>query len=108
MTKPFHPCLRTLLPTMFTPANASSPFFISYLGYGLMAGRAKLIESLDAGSASHPCFTSGSDVGTYKYAGKDYPVKAGKSAEYETCTKVGTKALDLQAKCGAAQVRDDR
>jgi hypothetical protein len=87
------------------PHLTSHPAPTSYLGYGLMAGRAKVIESLDVGSDAHPCFASGSDAGTYAYAGKTYPVRAGKAAEYDKCAKVGAKALDLQAKCGQDQAR---
>ena len=76
----------------------------SYLGYGLMAGRAKVIEAFTGGSEGHPCFGAVYDVGPYKYAGQEYPVKAAKEAQFAACAKVGAESLDVKAKCGADQV----
>lgn len=81
----------------------------SYLGYGLMAGRAKLIEeaakaAAGAGAAAgHPCFPAGY-TGSYKYAGKDYAVAAAPKAEFGSCAKVGLSALQLEMECGAEKV----
>jgi hypothetical protein len=33
------------------------PLLHSYLGYGLMAGRAKVMDALQATQGAHPCFS---------------------------------------------------
>ncbi|GBF92834.1 apyrase-like [Raphidocelis subcapitata] len=48
-----------------------SVYVHSYLGYGLMAARAKVIES--NGGKGHPCFAKGSAL-KYSYADKEYSV----------------------------------
>jgi apyrase len=70
----------------------------SYLGYGLMAGRSKVIE---AGSKGAPCFPKGYSS-VYKYGGKDYPVE-GNLTEPKECGKASVKSLDQAASCGKAQ-----
>ncbi len=47
----------------------------SYLGYGLMAARARVIEAGKDAEKGHPCFGKGVKL-TYSYAGKDYQVGA--------------------------------
>lgn len=69
----------------------------SYLGFGLMAGRAAVIAQK---SDAHPCFSSGFS-NTYKYASKDYTVKAGTLGNFNDCQNVSLKALDLGKDCGA-------
>lgn len=78
----------------------------SYLSYGLMAGRAKL---LDAGGqaavdAGHVCFPDGA-AGKYTYAGKEYAYKASKDAAFEACAALGLNALNATKSCGFPQVR---
>mmetsp|Transcript_4525 Transcript_4525/g.7673 ORF Transcript_4525/g.7673 Transcript_4525/m.7673 type:complete len:453 (+) Transcript_4525:180-1538(+) len=74
----------------------------SYLGYGLMAARAKLVETHNG--TAHPCFLKGSDV-SYKYAGKDYAIKASAGAgQFKHCARVSDTMLDLLAACGVAPV----
>lgn len=46
----------------------------SYLGYGLMAARAKVIEA-GKDDPSHPCFAKGSSL-KYSYAGTQEDSKA--------------------------------
>ncbi|GLI70304.1 hypothetical protein VaNZ11_015254 [Volvox africanus] len=80
----------------------------SYLGYGLMAGRAKLIEASlsdnNAAGASE-CFASGAS-GTYSYAGKDYPyTPRGDKGDAGKCTYLGELALKANLTCGAEQLQ---
>jgi apyrase len=92
----------------------------SYLGYGLMAARAKVIEvggggggaggvaAGDGGQAqndeddeSHPCFARGT-VLTYSYAGKDYLVReVEEHGDFKRCAKAALKALEHDKDCGA-------
>ncbi|KAL6756481.1 nucleoside phosphatase GDA1/CD39 [Haematococcus lacustris] len=72
----------------------------SYLGYGLMAGRSKVMEQVNATQGSHPCFTKGGDT-VYKYAGKEFAIKANKS-HGQRCMNISTQALGVAAACGAA------
>ncbi|GFR43374.1 hypothetical protein Agub_g4446 [Astrephomene gubernaculifera] len=75
----------------------------SYLGYGLMAGRAKLIEAGTSGS--NGCFATGA-AGKYAYAGKDYSYKpAGDSADSKKCNTLGAAALQSNLTCGAEQIQ---
>ncbi|GFH11286.1 uncharacterized protein HaLaN_06761, partial [Haematococcus lacustris] len=71
-----------------------------YLGYGLMAGRSKVMEQVNATQGSHPCFTKGGDT-VYKYAGKEFAIKANKS-HGQRCMNISTQALGVAAACGAA------
>ncbi|GLC70971.1 hypothetical protein PLESTF_001056400 [Pleodorina starrii] len=80
----------------------------SYLGYGLMAGRAKLIEASQSGSngaGASECFSSGA-VGKYSYAGKDYPfAPRGDKGDAGKCSVLGGTALKAEEKCGAEQIQ---
>jgi len=91
----------------------------SYLGYGLMAARAKVIEAHGGGGgggaegvggaedaaadkSSHPCFARGTQL-TYSYAGKDYPVReVEEHGDFKRCAKAALKALEHEKDCGAA------
>lgn len=76
----------------------------SYLGYGLMAGRAQVISTGNSTSADdgHPCFMKGADI-TYTYGGKDFLIKAlAGPAEFKTCATTSTAAMNVAADCGAA------
>lgn len=75
----------------------------SYLGYGLMAGRAKVLEA-GAGAGEHACMAAGS-LTKYPYAGKDYPFTAAKVPVLAKCAETEFKALDVQKPCGVSQVR---
>lgn len=71
----------------------------SYLGYGLMAARAKMIDG-GKGAESHPCFHKGHE-GSYTYADKKYDVKALAAAgTFDGCTSVASLALELAKECG--------
>ncbi|KAG2502069.1 hypothetical protein HYH03_000562 [Edaphochlamys debaryana] len=72
----------------------------SYLGYGLMAGRAKLIDV--GAAAAKDCFPAGA-AGKYTYAGKEYVYEpAGTAGDFSKCSSVGTGALQANLTCGAA------
>lgn len=71
----------------------------SYLGYGLMAARAKVIESAPK-DAPH-CFPK-EHTGTYTYGGKTYEVtKVTEPGSFETCSKTAASAMASGQDCGA-------
>eukprot|EP00798_Chlamydomonas_sp_ICE-L_P015737 gene15739-21859_t len=80
----------------------------SYLGYGLMAARAKLIETgmakEKAEEDGHPCFSKNVKLG-YKYAGKEYNLTNDDDDEsdFKQCANIGNLALDQEATCGKPQ-----
>lgn len=79
-------------------------YVYSYLGYGLMAGRAAVLseEGLEAG---HPCVPTGHS-GNYTYGGKLMQMKAHKDGtSQDACEKVVLAALKHQAECGAPQLQ---
>ncbi|KAG2445302.1 hypothetical protein HYH02_008769 [Chlamydomonas schloesseri] len=69
----------------------------SYLGYGLMAGRAKLIDAGEKGKP-HSCIHEGA-AGKYAYAGKEYTF-AGGETDFEACAQIGGSALLANLTCG--------
>jgi apyrase len=86
----------------------------SYLGYGLMAARAKVIEAgLSSGKADggggdgaaqqprgHPCFHKGAAL-KYSYAGKQYEVaEVAEAGDFARCAKAALKALEHGRDCG--------
>jgi len=73
----------------------------SYLGYGLMAARAKVIDT-SKDESGHPCFAPGYN-GTYKYAGADHKVTAAARSDFVSCSTVGVAALEMGKDCGAAK-----
>lgn len=79
-------------------------YVYSYLGYGLMAGRAAVLseEGVEDG---HPCVPAGHS-GTYEYAGSTMSMKPTKDGSSpETCSKVVLSALKHQAECGMPQLQ---
>ncbi|EFJ53213.1 hypothetical protein VOLCADRAFT_78871 [Volvox carteri f. nagariensis] len=80
----------------------------SYLGYGLMAGRAKLIEasqSSDNAAGASECFASGAS-GAYSYAGKEYSyAPRGGKGDAGKCSYLGEVALQANLTCGAEQIQ---
>lgn len=52
--------------------HASAPLSCSYLGYGLMAGRAAVLS--EEAEEGHPCVPTGHS-GTFEYAGKTMQMK---------------------------------
>ncbi|GBF96232.1 hypothetical protein Rsub_08777 [Raphidocelis subcapitata] len=100
----------------------------SYLGFGLMAARAKVIESglnsssngssgnsgssggnsssggsgnsTGSGGVSHPCFARGTRL-SYSYAGRDYKVdEVIDAGDFKRCAEAALKALDHDRDCG--------
>ncbi|KAF8062083.1 APY2 [Scenedesmus sp. PABB004] len=75
----------------------------SYLGYGLMAARAKVIQAAGAGGGSHPCFAKGSGL-KYSYGGAEYAVgEVSDAGDFARCAAVALKALDHDKDCGGPQ-----
>ncbi|WIA38219.1 hypothetical protein OEZ86_001563 [Tetradesmus obliquus] len=71
----------------------------SYLGYGLMAARAKVIEA-GRDDPSHPCFAKGSSL-KYSYAGKEYSIgETIEAGDFKRCAAMALKALDHDKDCG--------
>ncbi|CAG9466246.1 unnamed protein product [Pedinophyceae sp. YPF-701] len=72
----------------------------SYLGYGLMAGRAGVLAVSDK-AAGHPCMPHG-PIPEYEYAGETYdvaPATDGPSAE--ACSKAAVQSLKVGETCEA-------
>lgn len=75
----------------------------SYLGYGLMAARAKVIsEANGTFPDGHPCFHK-DFKGVYKYANKEYPILSSTNGVggFRECAEVAVDALDEELPCGA-------
>lgn len=74
----------------------------SYLGYGLMAGRAKVIQA--HADHSHPCFSKGAAL-SYTYGGKEYSVgEVVEAGDFKRCAAVTLKALEHDKDCGQPKV----
>jgi len=73
----------------------------SYLGYGLMAGRAAVLQqaSLNASSTGHPCLSS---AVTYAYGGASFDGKPSAAASADACIAVATAALNGDKACSPA------
>lgn len=83
--------------TAFAPA-------CSYLGFGLMAGRAAVL-AWEETRAANPCIPN-DQKGSYEYAGVTYQLAGQASgASFEACSKVVNLVLKLEADCGAPKVR---
>ncbi|KAI8471404.1 MAG: nucleoside phosphatase GDA1/CD39 [Monoraphidium minutum] len=80
-----------------------SVYVHSYLGYGLMAARAKVIESHSAapgGGKGHPCFAKGTKL-KYSYADKEYAVdEVVEAGDFKRCAEAALKALEHDKDCG--------
>ncbi|KIZ06578.1 hypothetical protein MNEG_1382, partial [Monoraphidium neglectum] len=73
-----------------------------YLGFGLMAARARVIELGRAATGKgHPCFAKGTSL-KYTYADKEYPVdEVVEAGDFKGCAAAAFKALDHDKDCGA-------
>lgn len=72
----------------------------SYLGFGLMAGRAAVLAWEETKQAN-PCVPS-DHTGIYQYGGLSYNLVASPSgASFESCSKLVTLVLKQDADCGA-------
>lgn len=77
-------------------------YVYSYLGYGLMAGRAGILAVGPKDGASHPCIPR-AYRGEYEYAGIKYPLVGGESESPEACETVVKTSLNGSAECSAPQ-----
>ncbi len=100
------------LPAFLSEQTTLKPFrFIhflaphSYLGYGLMAARAKVIEAGAGADKGHPCFSKGTQL-KYEYGGKEYPVgEVEEHGDFKGCAATAFKALEHEKDCGQPKVR---
>lgn len=75
----------------------------SYLGFGLMAGRAAVLAWEETKEAN-PCIPL-DHTGVYEYAGLSYSLFATPSgASFESCSKLVSLVLNQDADCGAPKV----
>ena len=76
----------------------------SYLGFGLMAGRAAVL-AWEETRAANPCIPA-DHSGTYEYAGAVHELTSHPDgASFGTCSKLITMVLKLETDCGAPRVR---
>jgi hypothetical protein len=76
----------------------------SYLGFGLMAGRAAVLAWEEA-KAANPCVLA-DHQGAYEYGGMKYELQSHPAgAGFETCSKLVRMVLRQDLECGAPQVR---
>lgn len=79
--------------------NTFNVYVHSYLGYGLMAARAKVIEA-GKDDPNHPCFAKGSSL-KYSYAGKEYSIgEVIEAGDFKRCSAMAFKALEHDKDCG--------
>lgn len=75
----------------------------SYLGFGLMAGRAAVL-SWEEAKAANPCILA-DHQGTYEYGGMKYELVAHPSGStFDACSKLVQMVLQQNKECGAPQV----
>ena len=75
----------------------------SYLGFGLMAGRAAVLAWEEA-KAANPCIL-GDHQGSYEYGGMKYELVSHPSgASFGSCSKLVKLVLRQNQACGAPQV----
>lgn len=82
-----------------------SVYVYSYLGYGLMAGRAAVLDQDPNGpdDDSHPCVHGGYS-GQYEYGGKQFTaIGHGEGARHDQCVDTVVLALRHDQQCGAPQ-----
>ncbi len=78
----------------------------SYLGFGLMAGRAAVL-SWEEAKAANPCVLA-DHQGAYEYGGMKYELIAHPAGPtYDACSKLVKVVLRQDLACGAPQVRAD-
>eukprot|EP00879_Flechtneria_rotunda_P021719 GHRR01022903.1.p1 GENE.GHRR01022903.1~~GHRR01022903.1.p1 ORF type:complete len:473 (+),score=173.94 GHRR01022903.1:81-1499(+) len=71
----------------------------SYLGYGLMAARARVIEA-GKNDRNHPCFAKGSSL-KYSYGGQEYSIgEVVEPGDFKRCAAMALKALEHGKDCG--------
>ena len=76
----------------------------SYLGFGLMAGRAAVLAWEEA-KAANPCVLA-DHQGTYEYGGMKYELQSHPAGSgFEACSKLVRLVLRQDLACGAPQVR---
>jgi hypothetical protein len=76
----------------------------SYLGYGLMAARAKVIDAGVDSDKGHPCFAKGKAM-TYSYGDKEYQVReVVEAGDFKRCAATVFKALEHDKDCGQPKV----
>ncbi len=76
----------------------------SYLGFGLMAGRAAVL-SWEEARAANPCVLA-DHKGAYEYGGMKYELVAHPSGPtFDACSKLVKLVLRQNLECGAPQVR---
>ena len=78
-------------------------FLCSYLGFGLMAGRAAVL-AWEETKAANPCIPA-DHSGTYEYSGLSYDlISTPSGASFDSCSKLVTTVLKQDADCGAPAV----
>lgn len=78
-------------------------YVYSYLGYGLMAGRAAVLSE-PVGKSQHPCIPAGYS-GQFEYGGKTLEMLGHTKASSDTeCAAVVLTALKHEQECGAPKV----
>jgi len=76
----------------------------SYLGFGLMAGRAAVL-AFEETRAANPCIPA-DHSGSYEYAGAVHELTSHPDgASFAACSKLVAMVLKLDADCGAPRVR---
>ncbi len=71
----------------------------SYLGFGLMAARAAVLQWAEAANAN-PCVPVDAS-GSYTYAGKEHKMLATTSgASVDACTKLVSQVMGIGGDCG--------
>jgi len=80
----------------------------SYLGYGLMAARAKMLAEAEAAGIknSNPCLLKGAEV-EYSYNGKSYSGNVG-AGDAANCSLLVERMLHKELPCGDAPQASDR
>ncbi|KAK2077283.1 hypothetical protein QBZ16_004917 [Prototheca wickerhamii] len=77
-------------------------YVYSYLGYGLMAGRAGILAVGPKDGQAHPCLPA-AYKGEYQYAGVTYPLVGGEAESPDGCARVVKESLNVAAQCSAPQ-----
>lgn len=80
-------------------------YVYSYLGYGLMAGRAGILSENTASQEAHPCVPAGYE-GSYEYGGKNMSMMGGNiPSTADECGEIALKSLKHTLECGAPQLQ---
>lgn len=71
----------------------------SYLGFGLMAARAAVLDWADT-AAANPCVPL-DHAGAFSYGGKEHnAVATPQGASFDTCTKLTGQVMTIGGDCG--------